>query len=653
MDIYSHAAFCYNPAMASKGKPGISPLLAVIISAAVFAAFFGTICVLRYRAYTYPDYDFTINIQKYWSILHSNGRVSLLGDVNVLGNSFEFIAYPMSVVYFLLFQSQESLLFLQPLVVACGALVIYKIARLKLSGWWSACVSISFLMNPATWYMVLGQYYDLIFCIIPLGMAFFYLKKDMFGKFAACLLVSILFRADISLVIFMFGIYAAVEKKKARWIVFPVALSLAWISVFVLWLRPHIYPRVYYEAFYGSAGSGFLGALYGMASDPLKTISAIFTWQNTVFVFKMLLPMIFLPIFSAKELLIPALAVLRQSMSSFAQHHNIVLHNASFFIMFLYAASAFGLAKILGKKEKISPKDRGVLFFLIIAVPIATNIWYGPLASLQAYRFSIRKTAMYGKVDRMIEKIPADAPVVSSFEFSSHLANREKLYFMHNVTDTFLPFPYQGYRVPGDAEYAIANFSRPVSGAVLQKKNSDILVREYIEGGGFGPIDIVNNVCLLKKGAANNDNFLYKPDYGGPLPATPLIEIGKDLAVVKWDMNTGDGMVAATFYFKCLKKTDEGVYMFLQVFDENGKEVDRMLRPVCYGIYPVNRWKGNEAVVDRFRLFFSPERVEPGRRHTLKAVFISTLNTKNIPLSSGVPGMIDREGRMVVGNFEL
>lgn len=639
--------------MASKGKPGISPLSAVIICAVVFAAFFGTICILRYRAYTYPDYDFTINIQKYWSILHSDGRMSLLGGVNVLGNSFEFIAYPMSIIYLLLFQSQESLLFLQPLIVACGALVIYRIARLKLSGWWSACVSISFLMNPATWYMVLGQYYDLIFCIIPLGMAFYYLKKDMFAKFAACLLVAVLFRADIALVIFMFGIYAAAGKKKMKWVIFPAALGLAWISVFVLWLRPHIHPRIYYEAFYGSAGSGFLGALYGLASDPLKAMSAIFTWQNTVFVFKMLLPMIFLPIFSAKELLIPALAVLRQSMSSFAQHHNIVLHNASFFIMFLYAASAFGLAKILEKKEKVSPRDRGVLFFLIIAVPMATNIWYGPLASLQAYRFSIRKAAMYDRVDRMIEKIPADAPVVSTFEFSSHLANREKLYFMHNVTDIFLPFPYEGYRVPGDAEYVIANFSRPVSGAILQKKDSDILVREYIEGGGFGPVDIVNNVCLLKKGAAGNDNFLYRPDYSGSLPSAPPIKIGKDLAVMRWDMDIEEGMVASTFYFKCLKKTDDGMYMFLQVFDEIGEEVDRMPRPVCYGIYPVNRWKKDEAVADRFRLFFSPERVEPGRRYTLKAVFISTLSMKNIPLSSGVPGMVDSEGRLVVGEFEL
>ncbi|MFA5164609.1 MAG: DUF2079 domain-containing protein [Candidatus Omnitrophota bacterium] len=639
--------------MIFNGKFRIAPLSLVIACAALFTVFFGTIGVLRYHALTYPDYDFTINIQKYWSILNSDGRMSTIGDANILGNSFEFIAYPLSLVYLLLFQSQEALLFLQPFVVACGALAVYRIARLKLSGWWSACLSLSFLLNPATWYMVLGQYYDLIFCIIPLSMAFYYLKKDRFLKFVICIVVSILFRADISLVIFMFGIYAALDGKKIKWVIFPMALSLTWVSVFILWLRPQIYPRVYYEQFYLSIGNSFYGIAFSLVAHPLKTISSILTWQNTVFAFKMLLPVCMLPLFSLKEVMIPALAILRQSISSFGQHHNIVLHNFSYAIIFIYAAAASGLANILKKRQGMSRMEGGALFFLIIAATISTDVWYGPITDWNAHRYSIRKSAQNERVRHLMNKIPKDASVAATFRFSSHLANRKHLYFLHYVTDTFLPFPYEGYRIPEDAEYAIADFLQPISAAKTQKKDSDLLVKEFFEKGKWGPVGTINNVCLLKRGAANKDNFLYMQDYDGPLPEVPLVSVGEALAIMRYDMDLKDRDIAMTIYWKCLNKTDDGMCIMFKVFDEQGEEVERLPRPVCYGIYPINRWKKGEVVADRFNLFFSSERVKPGRRYRLKAECVSIISLENIPLASKTPGVVDSEGMLVIGEFKL
>ncbi len=625
--LYIKRIIWYNRAMDKQKTADRACFTAVLFAAAAFTAVFGFLGVMRYRQYAYPDYDFTINVQKYWSILHSDGRISMLGDVNILGNGFELIAYPMSLLYYVMLESRQALLVIQPLMIAFSALILFRIFRDILPVAWAACLCVSYLLNPGISNSAAGQYYDVGFCAIPLLGAFYFMKKEKFEGFSACIFIALLFRADIALITFMFGVYALLTKKSRRWYVFPIMLSVIWAFSYLFLIRPSVLPRINYETFY---------------PGPKGAISAFFSYDNLKFLFQLLAPVIFLPLLSVKEMLLPLLVLLRQAFSTNFQHHRLILHYPMLILPYFYIAAAFGLKKV------INSTGRGAAIFnrgfppLIILVALSSNIWFGPINNAGSYLLRTAEQEPSRKADAMLTLIPDDASVITTFNYSSHLANRRRLYSYHSVTDNNPSLPYKGYRLPRDIDYALIDFSDSMTSQYYSDRDSDVRARDFFAGGKWGIIDSADNTVLLKNGGGSRPLYsIVESNRAGK----PVFTIN-NMALLDYTAVKNGDFIDTDFHWGCLGPINDDIFILFRVIGPDGKEVHRSIKRACYGVYPTYRWKQGEAIEDGYRIFLPKGKVPRGNTYTLKMSLVSPRNIGGLEISPG-------EKEITIGDYAI
>ena len=88
-------------------------LFFTIVAASAYAIIFSVVCVLRYEAFSYTDYDAAIYIHELWKVLHGSANVSILNHVPIWGNAQEFASVYTSPFYAISFLNPRSVFVLQ------------------------------------------------------------------------------------------------------------------------------------------------------------------------------------------------------------------------------------------------------------------------------------------------------------------------------------------------------------------------------------------------------------------------------------------------------------------------------------------------------------------------------------------------------------
>lgn len=625
--------------------------LSVILAGLLYSAFFSAVCIIKYNAFAYVDFDSAINIQRYWNILHGDGTMPLIGGVTLWGNSLEIIAYPMSVVYFMLFSSPQALLVLRSLIFGATIIPIFLITRKVLPEKWAAGLGISFLLNPALWYINIYEYYDMTFCILPLAFAFYFLKKGNFRWFIFLIVLSVSFRADIALITFMLGVYALMDKKPLKWAITPMLISTLWVIIGVFIIMPMVEPRVRYEAFYGQLGGSFLEVAKNIITQPFLPLKELLIKQNATFLFQVLLPVEFLSVFGLKEFSICFPTMFQHLISSKPLEHTIYVYYTVTLLPFVYISAAYGLAKISSRDGKGPNRYYRIIPVLFIALSLIANLWYGPLSNAGEYISFFRFEDSDIKRAEFVNRIPGDAAVISTFEFTSHLANRRDLYSFHYVTRAPVPWPVPNYRIPDNAEYALVDFLDPETTGYFCDKDSDLRMRSFLDNGGWEVVDSFDSVVMFKKGHTSGPR-LFQANASGFDDKKPVIIAGNKLALLNYEFKPEGRLLNMNFYWECLDKTDDDIWLILQIFDENGEEVCRNMQPICYGIYPAYRWSKAEKVVDNYKMIL-PSRLKDKTEYKLHMILYSK-NLDKVLRVVGVAGSeIKDECRFYLGSFRL
>jgi len=614
--------------------------------ASLYTVFFSAVDILRYRNFAFTDFDFAVNIQKYWNILHSDGRMSLIGDVNIWGNSLELIAYPMSLVYWLLGSSPEALLVLRAAVFGFTAVPIYMIAKEVVPQKFALCLSASFLLNPSLWYLNLAEYYDMTLCILPLSLAFYFLKKERFAAFMAALVVSIMFRADLTLITVMLGVYAFFDRKRLKWVIWPVSVSVIWAVLGILFIRNAASPKISYEVFYSYMGGSFAEIARNLVSNPLIASKTLFTEVNAIFMMETLLPVAFFPLLAIKEFSICLLTLFQHLTSLKPLEHTIKSYYSVTLLPFLYVSFAYGISKYLAK-SRLSSKRFGAFFAaFIVAAPLISNVLFGPLSVWKDYWHMLAQRDFSGMMTEYVKRIPADASVITTFRFTPHIANRRHLYSFHYLTRGKGRMPYPGYKVPKGVEYALIDFLDPFTVVLFSDRDSDLRVRKFLEEGELGAVDSFDTVVLFRKGNLPGKT-LFRQDADGSSVAVPLARIGGNVVLERSAINKEGRFVEISVSWRCLDPIKDSVSYLFQVMDKNGKEVFSTVKPVCYGIYPMSRWKKGEVITDDFRMFIPAKAAQRGEYDIRMTLFLSDSMRALIMENAGNADINDRYGLLL------
>ena len=186
--------------------------MTAIIMAATYAAIMGLVCYLKYRHFSYDDFDLAIHTQSLNSILHGRTQSSILG-IPFLGNHMVLILYLIAPLY-LIFQTPVLLLTLQAIALGTGALPIFTIAKRELSERWALALSAAYLIYSPLIYLNLYEFHPIALAAVFILFALMFRQQNRFTPFFTMLLLAMSCQENVAFIAIGFGMTALIERRK-------------------------------------------------------------------------------------------------------------------------------------------------------------------------------------------------------------------------------------------------------------------------------------------------------------------------------------------------------------------------------------------------------------------------------------------------------
>jgi uncharacterized membrane protein len=407
-----------------------------------YATGFGSLSILRHRAFTTGRYDLGNMVQTVWNTSHGHFLQMTGGDgvqISRLAAHFDPILAAFAPLWWI-WPSPEMLLVVQAIAVALGALPVFWLARRHLGSDRAGLgFALVYLLYPATEWLTLNEFHPVALACPLLLFAFWYLDEGRLLPFAVFAAVAMTTKEEVGLVVAGMGVWYAVKRSRRAGAVIAgggVLVSALAITVVI----PHynagaessFYGR--YDAVGGSAG----GIAKTAVTHPWTLLEQAFQHRDLHFLLHLLLPLSFL--FLLSPLLLVAFlpeAALNQ-LSSTTTQTSIHFHYTAAAIPPLIAATVLGAAWLARR----FPARSTAVVVTAVAVAVAANWKLGALPfwtvvpggeDFQAHDWHI--TAHDRVSERAVELVPATAVVSTTNVLGAHLSARRRVLSLPKLGD--------------------------------------------------------------------------------------------------------------------------------------------------------------------------------------------------------------------------
>ena len=438
------------------------------------AALFSWLSVARHASFSSGRFDLGNMVQAVWSTAH--GR--LLESTDVSGVQFNRLgahADPILVLFAPLFRvwpAPESLLLVQAVAVALGALPAFWLGRLWLrDDRMAVAAAAAYLLYPPLQFAVLFDFHPvtlaaplLLYCIWAAEMA-------RWWTLGVCGALAALTQEQVGLMLVTLAVWLAVRHPGRRRAAAVLAGSaLAWVALANAVIIPH---------FAVAAVSPHLGRYRALGSDPGEILTTLLVrpWEvagvvatpgRALYLVILLAPLLGLPLLAPllAACALPQLAI--NLLASTGPAQQIEYHYAAVLVPFLIAAAIMGLARL---REQRSPvwlhrlMQRPALVAGGLAAAVAlSGVRLGPLPIWEhvpgvgwpgAPHLRFEPDARARAIERALAIIPPTAPVSASNDAGAHLSARRRIFLFPTLADA------QWIVVTGEDEVRRAARERP------------------------------------------------------------------------------------------------------------------------------------------------------------------------------------------------
>ncbi|KPJ55459.1 MAG: hypothetical protein AMS16_04300 [Planctomycetes bacterium DG_58] len=181
--------------------------LVVWVMMGVYCAVFITFSLIKYAYFLYNDFDLAIFSQAAYTTIRGSLYNSILG-MNYLGSHMSLLMFLVAPIYGV-FGHPVTLLVLQTVVLALGALPVYWLARRELKNAFVAvCFAALYLLYPALGYGNLYEFHPVTLTTTTLLFAFYFLWVGRFGWMVLFAVLSLMGKENVPLVVMMMGVYS-------------------------------------------------------------------------------------------------------------------------------------------------------------------------------------------------------------------------------------------------------------------------------------------------------------------------------------------------------------------------------------------------------------------------------------------------------------
>lgn len=542
-----------------------------------------------------------------------------------LGDHFELFILAL-LPFFKAIPSVLTLLFLQTVSLAIGAVPLFAIARTRLNRHWSLFITLAYLMSPFVLNMNFFEFHLLPFAIpFLLGSIYFYLQKKII-PFLVISSVALIVREDVALVIALFGVLALVDRRNWRWVLAPLIMGGAWFAI--------AYSLIGY--FNHSGSYKFLSMYAWLGSTPSAMITTALTkpWivlrqivdPNNIFLaIGLLLPLVGLPLLKSRYLIPAALIAVQLFLAGVSATIVLQTHYTALLLPFLFVSAAFGLVRLLekwrgtGNQKMPLLSKRGLLLMIIIIAPLYSLITFSPMITgFQQLLNNASHRGVASLEHDIVQQVGTDESVVASFDFLAPLSQRKNLYSLHYAFIGQRQFSHEPFEIPVALNTAVIDFT-DFTTYYLQSQNIDSYRQQYATGSSrINTLLEKNNLRLT---TIADSYALYKKNQ---TPGIQLIEreaalpvdlhvVNKNssepVALIGWAPINGAnpyGLIPLALYWQANGQVPADYQFDFSIVDTRDRTVYHKYYPIGYGLSPPTQWAAGEMVKTN-HWFFVPK----------------------------------------------
>ncbi len=371
-----------------------------------------------------------------------------------LGDHVELFLLAL-IPFYKVIGSPLTLLALQSLALALGAIPVFRIAHRRLGPIWGFGCALAYLLSPFLWNMAAFEFHLLPFSIPVLLAALDAYDSRRVSWFYVWSILALTVREDVALVLLGLGVLAFIQRRRWMWWLPLTALSATWFII-ALQITAHVGTLGHYKflRYYAWLGPDIPSMIANTLSHPWYALRHFFSAHLLVFFIGLGLPFALLPLGALLWLLPTVLIFLQLGLGRVVGELSLETHYTSLFLPFLFMASIEGLRRFFSTSHRsrvfaFFAESRGATAFLLSAITLYCFIVMGPIRGLaQAAPVSAIQQEQRQLTKDLLSLIPNTTPLATGYRLLPRVANRSTLASLHYVYIGTEQFSDQAYRLP-------------------------------------------------------------------------------------------------------------------------------------------------------------------------------------------------------------
>lgn len=303
-------------------------------------------------------YDLAIFEQSYWTTVH-NGTLlynSVMG-ISHFGAHNSPMLFTVLPFYYL-FQTPETLLVFQAVIIALAAIPLFYLAKEILDERYAIVIVLMYMLFPQLHGAILFEFHEACFIPIFIFTALYFLYRKNIPVFVLLMSLSLLIKEDMPVLVIPIFIYALYKQmysmKFEKWlIVIGIVLASIWLLVSILVIIPSFSP----------GGTYIHETRFDTGDIPTMVIQ--YPISKATYLLSVFTPLLFLPLLSPGTMFIMFPALLEIMLQNDEFRFTTSLHYVVQLIPLLFLSVILGFKRV---QNHIHPKNTGFLIVLLLMV---------------------------------------------------------------------------------------------------------------------------------------------------------------------------------------------------------------------------------------------------------------------------------------------
>lgn len=337
------------------------------------------------------------------------------------------IAVPYALV-----PSTYTLLFLETVAVALGAIPLYLLGRRHLGPIAALAIVFAYLIYVPLHFLNLYEFQPRAFALGLMFLLFYLLDVKNLRGYILTILLLLTTRTDVALIVGMMGVYAWLHHKPRKFILSSLGLGFGWFVLAALVIVPRFNTggSFQYLNWYRWMGSTPSEIVVTIITRPLFVLQNVVTLPKINFLTQIFGEVGFLPLLRPDVLLVglPTFALdllsLQRIQWDIRYQYGSLLYVLTF-VGTIYAIAMLARWKRLNTRVASVWITRGLTVFVVLC-SLSAYVWIGS----PVWSWLKRPMPASAQVaNEMIALVPPAAPLAASNLLGPHVARREGFYF--------------------------------------------------------------------------------------------------------------------------------------------------------------------------------------------------------------------------------